>query len=135
MDLAIAMAIVFAASRRPSSPSTPSLPFCPSLSRTHALSSLPSLSFFVESYSHRESNTSKALHETRLSLRTIIMSKRDKLTASFAQVDESKEGFVPIEKVGEGWRAAYRPQRHIRPVRPLTTTPLFPNHPRRSGAR
>ena len=66
---------------------------------------------------------------------TIIMSKRDKLTASFAQVDESKEGFVPIEKVGEGWRAAYRPQRHIRPVRPLTTTPLFPNHPRRSGAR
>jgi len=54
------------------------------------------LSYFVESYSHRESNTSKALHETRLSLRTIIMSKRDHLTAAFTKIDEAHAGVVSL---------------------------------------
>lgn len=57
-----------------------------------------SLSFFVESYSHRESNTSKALNETRLSLRSIIMSKRDQLAATFARVDEASTGMVSLEQ-------------------------------------
>lgn len=53
-----------------------------------------SLSYFVESYSHNESNKSKSLHETRLSLCSIIMSKRDQLAATFARVDEESTGMV-----------------------------------------
>ena len=56
----------------------------------------------VETYSHGQSLSSKALNDTRLDLRTIIMKKRDKLSAAFSHRDKGQSSNCVRSRLGLG---------------------------------